>query len=103
MGTFTGLLPCADCSGIDTKLTVNADGTFVMESVYKGKGDGKPFVEKGKWTPSEDLAFIEFNYDNKGNSFYYALIDRNTLEKLDNQAKPIATTSGLNYCLIKKE
>lgn len=100
MGTFSGTLPCADCSGILTTLTLNADGTYMLESTYQGKGDGQPFVEQGKWTPSEDLAFIELNYDVRDKSVFYALIDKNTLEKLDQNAKPIS--SEANRRLIRK-
>ncbi len=99
MGTFSGVLPCADCPGILTTLTLNADGTYSLETVYQGKGDEKPFTRQGKWTPSEDLAFIELDYDKKGGSGYYKLIDKNTLEKLDSNARPI--TSELNYKLTR--
>ncbi len=99
-GTFAGTLPCADCSGIETKLTLKKDNTYVLETVYKGKGNKKPYIKKGKWTSSEDLAFIELDYDKK-ESIYYSLIDGNTLEKLDNHAQPIS--SNLNYRLIREK
>lgn len=99
MGTFSGILPCADCEGILTTLTLNADGTYTLESIYQGKGDNK-FVDQGKWTPSEDLAVIQLNYDKEGETVYYALIDKDTLEKLDMDAKPII--SDLNYKLVRK-
>lgn len=38
---YSGVLPCADCSGIQTDLTLNADGTFVMAQEYLGKPDGQ--------------------------------------------------------------
>ncbi|MDR1370129.1 MAG: copper resistance protein NlpE N-terminal domain-containing protein [Dysgonamonadaceae bacterium] len=102
MGAFSGTLPCADCEGMLTTLTLNADGTYILETVYQGKGDDNKFTEQGKWTPSDDLTFIELNYDRRNDSgaVYYALIDRNTLEKLDINAEPII--SELNYKLIRK-
>ncbi len=101
-GTFSGTLPCADCGGILTTLTLNEDGTYILETEYQGKGDNNKFTDRGKWTPSEDLAFVELGYDKKGEDspVYYALIDKNTLEKLDIKAKPI--DSNLNYKLKRK-
>ncbi len=101
-GTFTGVLPCADCGGILTTLTLNEDGTYVLETEYQGKDDNNKFTDQGKWTPSEDLAFVELGYDKKDQDspVYYALIDKSTLEKLDINAKPIV--SEMNYKLKRK-
>lgn len=47
---YKGTLPCADCSGIDTTLTLYSDETYQMSSVYQGRNDNKPVVQRGKWT-----------------------------------------------------
>lgn len=47
-GTYVGDLPCADCEAIEQTLTINTDGTYRSETVYKGKSVD-PFVETGKW------------------------------------------------------
>lgn len=53
-GIFEGTLPCADCSGIETKLTLNEeDRTFVLEQKYLEKEDGE-FTQKGNFEISED-------------------------------------------------
>ncbi len=39
-GTYEGTLPCADCGGIKTILTVNADSTYYLRSEYLGVKDG---------------------------------------------------------------
>ncbi len=39
-GTYEGTLPCADCGGIKTTLTVNADSTYYLKSEYLGVNDG---------------------------------------------------------------
>ena len=33
---FEGILPCADCDGIKRNILLNADHTFLMESIYLG-------------------------------------------------------------------
>jgi copper homeostasis protein (lipoprotein) len=42
-GTYTGILPCADCQGIETWITLNKDNTYLIKSKYIGKGDD--FIE----------------------------------------------------------
>lgn len=50
-GSYKGLLPCADCEGIETELKLNPDNTFELEEEYNGgKGEGKKFESKGKFT-----------------------------------------------------
>lgn len=99
-GHFLGTFPCADCSGIDVSLTLNRDYTYVLQRIYRGQGDGTPLVEKGKWTPSEDLTFVELGYDGKTDKSYYAFVDHNTLVKLDNEGKSI--DSRLDYRLRRE-
>ncbi|MBP1636200.1 MAG: protein of unknown function Meta and HslJ [Acidobacteria bacterium] len=38
-GTYTGIVPCADCEGIETAITLSKDLTFVMKTRYLGKED----------------------------------------------------------------
>ena len=49
VGSYAGVLPCADCSGIETKLTLKQDGSFTMIELYQGT-DTKPFVTNGTYT-----------------------------------------------------
>lgn len=56
-GNYEGKIPCADCPGIETKLTLNDDKTFVLESNYLEKKDGK-ITDKGSFEVSPDGEFI---------------------------------------------
>ncbi|WP_342462741.1 copper resistance protein NlpE N-terminal domain-containing protein [Arsenophonus apicola] len=38
---YTGVLPCADCSGIETTVLFNPNGTFIEQLTYLGKEDQK--------------------------------------------------------------
>ena len=35
-GTYRGILPCADCEGIETKITLSANGTYEYKASYLG-------------------------------------------------------------------
>ncbi len=49
-GTYQGILPCADCEGIKTQLSLNKDLSYILETQYLGK-DEKVFQTTGtfKW------------------------------------------------------
>lgn len=57
IGVFSGKFPCADCPGIETKLTLNEDGSFVLDETYLEKKDGN-FTAKGSYEVSEDGSFV---------------------------------------------
>ena len=57
VGEFSVKLPCADCPGIETKLTLNEDGSFLLDETYLEKKDGQ-FNAKGSYEVSEDGAFV---------------------------------------------
>lgn len=50
---YAGTLPCADCAGVQTELTLRSDSTWSMHIIYdkrKAKGPGSnEFNESGKW------------------------------------------------------
>eukprot|EP01133_Synstelium_polycarpum_P010467 gene10467-12187_t len=53
-GTYKGTVPCADCPGIETIITLNKDQSYSMETKYLEKGK-KVSVENGT-----------FNWDKTG-------------------------------------
>lgn len=49
-GTYLGNLPCASCEGIETKLTLNTDGTYHYTTHYFGLNDALEHEFLGKFT-----------------------------------------------------
>lgn len=99
MGTYEGIIPCADCPGIDTKLTLNKDYTYSLSMVYQEKGDGKPFESSGSWKVNESFDIITLDFDKPSEASHYKIVDNNTIQMLDKEGKPI--DSSLNYDLTK--
>ncbi|MCL7764179.1 copper resistance protein NlpE N-terminal domain-containing protein [Polaribacter sp. Z014] len=95
-GVYVGEFPCADCIGIDNKMTLNTDSTFVLEKVYKGKGDEHTYKQEGTYVVKEGKLILEL----KKSPFKYA-IGNNYIELLDIDGHKIE--SELNYKLIKQE
>ncbi|MGB5382528.1 MAG: META domain-containing protein [Lutimonas sp.] len=48
-GIYEGLVPCGDCSGIETKVQLYPDMMYRTEMTYKGKSDA-PIVRSGKYS-----------------------------------------------------
>lgn len=48
-GTYRGVLPCADCEGIKTVVTLAENGTYETTSEYLGRNVA-PTAEKGRFT-----------------------------------------------------
>ena len=94
-----GILPCADCEGIETKITLSANGTYEYKASYLGKNDALeesytgPFVwdEKGSEITLVGLGGASRRYkvgegkiwhlDNEGNVIKGDLAQRYILKK----------------------
>ncbi|MEB6336629.1 envelope stress response activation lipoprotein NlpE [Serratia rhizosphaerae] len=92
--SYQGVLPCADCEGLDTSLFLDEDGTFVLQETYRGSRDGdKTFANYGKWARTADKLVLT---DSNGDKRYFHPVGKN-LEMLDQSGAPI--DSKLNYQL----
>jgi copper homeostasis protein (lipoprotein) len=91
-GTFTGTLPCADCPGIDSTITLKPDGSYTVHEVYQGKPGG--FDGDGTWTAEENGQRIRLDPNSKSEQDrLFAVKSKDEIEALDMGGKPIATTS----------
>lgn len=92
--SYQGLLPCADCSGLDTSLFLDEDGTFVLQETYRGAKDGdQTFASYGTWARTADkLVLTESNGEKR-----YFHPEGKQLRMLDRSGAPIV--SQLNYVL----
>ncbi|OOF21034.1 copper resistance protein NlpE [Salinivibrio sp. IB872] len=69
-GTYQGVVPCADCEGIDTTLTLNQDNTYILSKTYLGK-QGEAFKESGtfKWDETGSVVILEGLTDSPNHFF----------------------------------
>jgi heat shock protein HslJ len=58
-GAYRGVLPCADCSGIETIVVLAGDGPYRTQSKYLSKG-GQVFSDQGRFTWNEAGNTIAF-------------------------------------------
>ncbi|WP_162910339.1 copper resistance protein NlpE N-terminal domain-containing protein [Azohydromonas sediminis] len=103
-GPYVGTLPCADCAGIRTTLTLYTMGeggaplVYRMTSTYLGTRDGDRTEERlGPWarvgSGADAVVRLEPSHDAIRQSWRRA--DRDTLVLLDRDEKPIATAMDL--------
>ena len=99
-GRFVGMLPCADCPGIDTRITFNADGTFELLETYQ---DRKVKTEpvSGTWTVEADDKHVRLDPDAKAeNDRVYEILSHDEIRMLDQEGKPIESELPYN---LKRE
>lgn len=96
-GTYEGTLPCADCKGIKTQLTINDDSTFVIVSDYLGEEDAK-FEDKGTYFIENGEVLV--TQDEDGEQKYYKL-QEGSLAQLDADKKLIEGDMAPLYILTK--
>lgn len=61
---FVGELPCADCAGIETYLTLDQDGTAILTSRYLSD-EPNMFTERGTWSVKDNLVNVALADDTR--------------------------------------
>lgn len=96
-GTYEAVVPCADCPGIKTVLTLNKDRTFTISEEYlerKGKSEDKGTFE---W----DAAGRVVTLKGKTASYKYK-VGENAITQLDMSGQPIDGPNKSLYVFTKK-
>ncbi|WP_220429049.1 copper resistance protein NlpE [Vulcaniibacterium gelatinicum] len=97
-GIFRGTLPCADCPGIETRLQLEADGSYTLEETYLERGG--PYASNGTWTAEENGKRLRLDPNGKDqDDRLYAILSQDRLRLLDTAGGPIE--SGLPYELAR--
>lgn len=92
--SWRGILPCADCEGIETSLFLEKDGTWVMNERYQGvREEPSSFASYGTWARTADKLVLT---DSQGEKSYYRAKGE-ALEMLDREGNPVE--SQFNYTL----
>lgn len=105
LGIYTGTLPCADCSGLKTTLTLYTNSTYHLSEIYLGKSD-KPFEQDGSFsivkgtTDNPSALIYAIDTGSKDNPWYFLRVDNNHLTALDAEKK-IINAPGMNFTLTR--
>lgn len=97
-GIYYGVLPCADCSGIETTLELMSDQTYKLTQVYQEKEDGR-FESSGTimWDAASNIVTL-----GEGEDMTKWLIEGDKVTMLDKEGnKPVGELAD-QYVLTKK-
>jgi uncharacterized lipoprotein NlpE involved in copper resistance len=99
IGTYKGILPCADCEGLETVICINENNTYNIKTKYQGKGD-KTFEQKGTFSWNKAGNTIVLDNEERGPNQYF--VGENTLTQLDLSGKKITGDLASTYVLAKQ-
>lgn len=96
-GTYKGVLPAADCPGIETTLTLTPDKTFTLHSVYIDRDSS--FDEKGTYTLKGNLLTLK---EEDGQESYYK-VEENKVRLLNADKQEITGALAEHFILSKNK
>ena len=100
-GTYSGVIPCADCTGIETQLSLKGDNTYQISWKYLEKND-ETYVKEGTfvWDSTGSIITLE-NVDDTDNFPMMYKVGENSLLQLDLNGNVIAGELADKYILNK--
>jgi len=99
-GTYTGTIPCADCEGIETQITIGKDLYYSMKIKYPVKSGESVHENNGRFTWNKEGSTITLNgIENAPNQY---LVGENILIRLDMKGNRITGKNASKYHLKKK-
>ena len=97
-GTYQGVVPCADCEGIETSITLERDSTYQLRTRSLGKADSV-FEKRGAFAWNAAGSEIQLQGLPAGSNRY--LVGENVLTQLDRDGNRITGELAAKYFLPK--
>lgn len=99
LGVFEGTLPCADCEGVLTELTLflQPDTFMLRETRLGGQGDGKTITSEGPWQAAlgmekdPEATVIQLNPEKPDAMRSFREVGGDRLDPLDRNGQTIET------------
>lgn len=92
---FKGIIPCADCEGIQVSLRLQQGGRYSLNEKYLGT-DNIQNHQQGRWTrTAEKLVLVS----DRGEKRYFRPLDSG-LEMMDTQGNPIESVNSYRLALV---
>ncbi len=101
VGTYEGTLPAADCPGIKTVLTLNADSTYQYSADYLERKDGHDEASGIFKVLANNV--IEITRPSSGETSYYKVKDANSIIMTDSLGNEPEGEMAKLYVLTKKK
>ncbi len=99
-GTYKGVLPCADCEGIETMVRLRGNLSYEISTQYLGKAK-EAFKQEGTFTWSNDGGSIVLNRASNSEAAARFRVGKNKLISLDSKGNAITGSMADKYVLLK--
>ncbi|MFN4286301.1 MAG: copper resistance protein NlpE [Lacibacter sp.] len=99
-GTYKGVLPCADCEGIETELMLHKDSTYMLRQTYLGKAAAPVVNTDGNWVWVDGNTIELLGIKNAPSKYH---VGENKLFQLDAEGKRIEGDLAEKYILVKEQ
>ncbi len=99
-GSYSGVVPCADCEGISTELTLTQDGTYTLTSEYLGK-ESLVTTKEGTFSWDETGSIVKLDGIEEGTGSALFKVEENRVRWLDLEGNVIEGELADHYVLKK--
>lgn len=101
-GVYVGILPCADCEGIQTAVKLNEDMSYVRQTRYLGKEGSEVFETSGTYTYDKKTKTITLLNENRESPSKYHF-QKKRLTQLDMSGKKVEGELAGKYIMPKRK
>lgn len=102
-GVYYGLLPCKDCDGIKTTLSLKNRSNYLIVT-QPAKASAREYFEKGKYTWDTEKKIITLKPRKKSNIRKYRINDEKTITQLSSDGTPLKNKQkNTSYVLHKRD
>ena len=98
-GTYRGILPCADCQGIQTTIYLDKNHSYRLTAKYLGRSDSL-YDHRGVFSWNKQGYTITLHNQPKPNSYF---VDEGKLTQLDMNGLRITGSLTTKYVLNKQQ
>jgi len=99
-GVFYGYLPCANCAGIKTTLSLKNKYNYLLVTQY-AQASNREYYEKGKYEWNEKTQIVTLTPRKNASIHKYLIEDEATLIALTPEGKYIDDTNLTSYTLLR--
>jgi uncharacterized lipoprotein NlpE involved in copper resistance len=99
MGTYEGILPCADCEGVQTVIELGVGNSYVKKTTYLGKDNNSVSETQGTFSWNDEGNTITLEGEPSPNQYF---VGENVIFHLDMDGNRVMGDLADKYKLNKK-
>lgn len=101
-GVFYGYVPCNDCNGIKTTLSLKQNNNYLLVT-QPARDSSREFYEKGKYTWNEETNILVLTPRKDEPARQYQIKDEGTIVQMNSDGTPMAEELADSYTLRRSD